>query len=320
MNEEMTSTETNTEISPVGVDNSEASEATAETGQETSQPATQEDWDYTKDARWQKMWKGDVKNMYKSYKNLEQVYEPIKSIKSDYDNLQNVFKQYGIDSAKLPDYISEYNQFKDPKNPRNMMADYFGQYLESNETRPLMENFFTFLEKPEYLPHLNNFLNELVTTENQRLYPGWNSQQIAEHKTMQKELSEFKKMFDEQKAQERKVAIDKEVNAQIQKVSEFAKENGINLDENTFAQIGQYLRENGLNEKHIMLAFKEMFAQQLEETKTKRLEESLLKRLNKNNNKVVPRATTKIQSEALDKNMTKENKIKYFLNQFRGAS
>lgn len=295
------------------------SEAIAQTSQQPSENVQeQENWDFTKDSRWQKMWK-DPKDIYKSYRNLEQAYEPIKGIKSEYDNMQKIFSENGIEANKLNDYISEYKQLVNPKNPRNMIADYFGEQLNNAELRPLIENFFSFAEKPEYLPHLNNFLNELQTTENQRLYPGWDSQRISEHKAMQQELSNFKKMFEEQKQKETEASKNKEIDNQIQKVESFAKENGIPVDTNTFSQIGKYLQENGLNEKHIMLAFKELYSQQLEELRTKRLEESLLKKLNKNNSKVVPNATTKIQNESTA-NLKTDDKIKYYLNKIRGVS
>lgn len=307
------------------LDNS-ASQAVESTGQQASEPIqTQEDWDYTKDSRWAKdgktgMWK-EPKDIYKSYRNMEKVYEPIKGIKTEYDNLQNVFKQHGIEPAKLNDYISEYQQLKDPRNPRNMVADYFTQYLERQDTRPVVEGFFSFLEKPEYQPYIMNFLNELQTTENQKLYPGMNAEMIAQHKAMEQKVSQFEKMFNEQKQQEEAQKRNQLIDEKIQEINNFAKTEGMTVTNEMFSELGKYCAMNGLTDpKHLMLAFKELYGKQIDEIRLKRHEAGLLKRLNKNNSNVVPNATTQNQNVTSTKGMDWTDRVNAIANRIRGVS
>lgn len=276
---------------------------------ETDNPTIE--YDYKKDERFGKTWK-DENDLYKSYIELEKNYEPVEKIRTDYDNLQKFFKDNGLESENLNEYLTEYRELTNPKNPRNMIADYFSDlfnkpnmrpvveefftFLEKPEYQhmtPLVKGFFTFLEKPEYQPHINNFLKELQTTENQKLYPGMTGEQINEIKSMQQKLSDFENKFNEQKESEKQKQNEIELQDQVKNIENFAKEIGLSLTTDMFSELGKYSLENGFNNKHLLLAFKELFNDQIEKAKNMKQEEDILKRLNKNNQKIVPHSATK---------------------------
>lgn len=286
------------------------SQGNEDIGQQAEQnPTIQDEFDYTKDSRWGKMWKTD-KDIYKSYKNLESVYEPIKNVKTDYDNLQKIFKDNNIDSTKLNDYIKEFNDLKNPSNPRNMIGDYVLNYFNNQEDRPLVEKYFTFLEKPEYRPYLNNFFNELQARENQKLYPGMTAEQINHIKQLEEKVSNFDNMFNQQKEQQKQQQIQQETAQKIQEIEAFANNLGLKLDVSMFENLGRFMYENGLNHKHSLMAFKELYNKEIQEALLNKQEQATLQKLNKNNKTVVPTANTQNKVSNYNKDMSVSDKIK----------
>ena len=99
--------------------------------------------DWTQDKRAKTMWKNDVNQLYGSYKNMEKMYTPLKT---QTDQLNNVFKEYGVDTDKIGDVLREYKSYSDPNAPQNQMWNYLQTHLAAEHQGEIVE-FFNNLDR-----------------------------------------------------------------------------------------------------------------------------------------------------------------------------
>ena len=103
----------------------------------------QEIQDWTQDKRAKTMWKNDPNQLYGSYKSMEKMYAPLKT---QTEQLQSVFKKYGIESDGLPNVLEEYQTYKDPNAPQNQMWNYLQTHLQAEHQGEIVE-FFNNLDR-----------------------------------------------------------------------------------------------------------------------------------------------------------------------------
>ena len=99
--------------------------------------------DWTQDKRAKTMWKNDPNQLYGSYKSMEKMYTPLKT---QTEQLQTMFKQYGIEVDGLPDVLEKYKTYSDPNAPQNQMWDYLQTHLAAEHQGEIVE-FFNNLDR-----------------------------------------------------------------------------------------------------------------------------------------------------------------------------
>jgi hypothetical protein len=222
------------------------------TEQATETPAALE-FDWTKDGRHESMWKGDPNNLYKSYKQIEPLYQTV--------------SKYGI---KDPDGLSlaldKYKEYTDPSNL------YVSTY---NQLEALMQH-------EKYGQKFVGALNE-IKAEAERDRYGANLPPEVLQKLQQVEALEGKLgQFEQEKKKEQAVGL---INENMGKIDEFAKSNGLEYDADKFLT---YCNENQIPYNLMMAAFKDfVFDDVLNRTKTKAVEETVAN-IQKNKAAVIP--------------------------------
>ncbi len=159
-------------------------EVQTESGQPPiSTPTAQEIADWTKDERYQRMWKKDPNQMYKSYKSADDLIEKqYKPLRAQAESFTKLFKDYGYEANpdQLKSAFEELKTWKDPENPTVKRANFFSY----------------FYDHPEYKAEVEATFENLRRRELQKQYPGMNEEQI-------KDLMDLKKFKEETESREK---------------------------------------------------------------------------------------------------------------------
>jgi hypothetical protein len=225
-------------------------------GQELKAPETPivtaeniETWD--KDKRYEPSWKKDPNNLYKSYREIEKVYGPLKK---DHETLTGVFKKYDFDPTTLEDRIKEYQSLKDPKSDINQMIGYFKGWLSDPSYRQKVIEYFTTLEKEKQRSKYGENIPDEIIQEIENL-KNWKT----EKETKEKE-EQYQKDYD---------SASKTIDSQVKKCEDFAKANGIDWAENDARELQAYCLKNGVEPRFIYSQFIEFVEQNKEYQKAR---------------------------------------------------
>ena len=282
----------------------EAAPAAVETPEVTPEPATeigkqpensaspQEILDWRKDPRYGKMWNKGNKvqfsedqhkvindEFYKSYRNIEKVWEPTKkeleTLKKDKEAMTALAKEYGISIEKLKDVLEEHKTFKDPDNPVISRGNYLSAWFDNEKLAPL------------YKDKVTNFFKGLETEEMQRQYPGMNDVQIKE----MVELKQKVQAIEAQKKEEARTTSIKEqqslIDKNINRGKEYAKAKGFEITVDMENKLIDFCKENKVFPKDVFYAFREMFDEQIDKVYSEKVKAGTLQNLDKNKNSVV---------------------------------
>lgn len=208
----------------------------AQTADKTIEQKIADTWD--KDQRYEKSWKKDPNNLYKSYRELEKVYP---TTKAEAEKYRKLFTEAGIEPDTLPNMLKEYQELKSPDRRENQLASYLDNYLKNDLYKQTVLDFFGTLEKKELQARYGENLPDEVLAK-------------------LKDLDEFK-----QKSE--KEASDREFGAALEstksvlaqettKNETYAKQYGIEYDDQTHNDLMTYCRENRIPPSQVHIVFK----------------------------------------------------------------
>ena len=218
---------------------------TAETQTQTTENV--ETWD--KDKRYLPSWKKDPNNLYKSYREIEKVYGPLKK---DHETLLGTFKKYGMETSTLEDRIKEYQSLKDPSSDVNQMIGYFKGWLSGPERQKVID-YFTGLEAEKKRMKYGDVPPEIV--DKLEALENWKAEKENKEKDEQ-----FQKNYD---------TSVKTIDTQAKRCEDFAKANGIDWTEADRKELLGYCQKNEIDPKYIYSQFIESVEQNKEYQKAR---------------------------------------------------
>ena len=271
----------------------ESPEQQASSGELPAKDATpQEILDWRKDQRYGRMWNKGNKvqfsedqhkvindGFYKSYRNIEKMYEPTKkeleTLKTDKEAMSKLATEYGISLDKLKEVLDEHKSFKDPNNPVVSRGKYLSAWFDEPELSKV------------YKDKVTSFFQDLESQEMERRYPGMNAEQrqkmidyenrIQAIETKEREESKTKAV------QENSALIDKSIN----RAKEYAKSKGFEITKEMEMKVLDHCHKNGVNPKDIYYAFRELYDNEIDKVHVEKIKSGQLKNLDKNKGSVV---------------------------------
>lgn len=269
-NNEATTVEQTQDASAIASHEATISKPEPGTDKTIQQPTKEEILDWQKDERFKRMWinekkEGDPNRLYKSYRNLEKMHEPLKK---QYSVIESTFKELGIplDPIQIKAIAKEYNELKDPNNPVKQRADYFSVWLDN----------------PLYQQKVTNFYNELEKAEMQRQFPGMNDEQIKKQVELENKVRSFEQYQQKQQQQEKFQSDISTAKEGWTKIKKLADSRGFAFTDEIAENIMSVMNKNQIDTKYLYHTFIELYGEQLDKTLTERTEKSVMERLNKN--------------------------------------
>lgn len=262
-------------------------------GQPAAKPLEDEVFDWAKDERYKRMWNKDgtpfteqqlkVINdgLFKSYRNLEKVHEPTKQelsqLKTQFDSLNKVAKEYGISLEQISDILNEHKSFKDPANPVNQRAGYLSEWVDNPIYRDKVIAFFQDLEKQE----------------EQRRYPNMSAEQIKQMRAMETEIAQIK-ADNQKKSHEQMVnKFSTEIKSNIDKAKKFAEIKGFDFTDDIKNSLLEHCEKNNIPTSLVYATFIDLYNEELDKAHTAKVQNEQLKNLNKNKKDGILPAGTK---------------------------
>lgn len=276
----------------------EVSQGVPASGQPPANANTQEILDWMKDERKVRMWKGNDKvdayinanpeakkfldNIYKSYRNIEKVHDPIKkkaeSLEGQISTLSEFMKQYGVepDIEKLKPVLDEYKTFKDPENPEMQALAELKYWVQNEATGQQVLKFF----------------DQLRQEEMHRKYPGWNAEQIQKQIEIERKIKnlEEKEQKDAQKT-EYETSL-KTINEQCARAKKYAESKGFVFSDDIRSSLLDHCMKNNIDPKYVYSEFVNQYDEQVSKSFEEKIKQDQLKGLNKNKGEVVIPAKT----------------------------
>lgn len=262
-------------------------------GAEPVNPKPEEVIDWTSDKRFDSMWKKDPNNLYKSYKELEKGYQPLKT---KYDSFSKLLKDHGVEADKLEDVFGEWKKFSSPDSQERKFFDYFWGWANNPMYRGDIENFFSALE----------------TKEMQRRFPGMNEEQIQRMVALENEIKGFREKEEQRSQKELETQFASEIEQGINRVKEYSSKYGFNFNEELQAELLEYCASNNVPTKYVFQAFLEKYHDQLQKSVSSKVESDVLARLNKQKGAVIPGGGSK--KPGTTQGMSFEDKLRQFVN------
>ena len=253
-------------------------EKTVETTVPTVTQAMIDDW--TKDQRYEKSWTKDPNRLYKSYRDMEKTYNPLKQRAESYDTK---FKTYGLELDKFDEVAKEYQSLKDPNRRENQVTTYFDRWFGNPLYKAQVEEFFTALEKKE-------------------LQAKWGENTPPEILTKLEKFEQFQKGAEKEKQdrefQEKLEKTTELINEQVGKIEAYAKKYGLLYDDATHKDLVAYCRKNDIDPKYFFREFKEWAEPEVEKFIRNETEAQTAKRLQENRAKGITPVSTKVTAPA----------------------
>ena len=243
----------------------------ANAGKQSGEPtqAQLDTWD--KDKRFETMWKKDPNNMYKSYREIEKMYEPVKK---EADDLKRIFAEAKIEPAQIKDILSELDTLKAPDRPQNALFSALEPYLKD----------------PVYAKEIEAFFEEIERKSITAKYPGMNEEQIRKQIDLETRLNQLE---DEKKKVEYEKQVEtygKSMGEAWTKIESFAKSRNFVLTDDIKKSFKDYCGSKMIDPELYTGVFQQLFNDEIEKTYSAVVEKQILEKLNKNKQTVVPAA------------------------------
>lgn len=274
---------------PENIETGTGNQAGTETGTETTEKTVQtstptvtqamiDDW--TKDQRYEKSWTKDPNRLYKSYRDMEKTYNPLKQRAELYDNK---FKTYGLELEKFDDIAKEYQSLKDPNRRENQVVSYFDKWLGNPLYKQQVEEFFSALEKKELQAKWGDNIPPEVLTKLEKF------EQFQTKSEKEKQDREF---------QEKLGKTTELINEQVGKIEAYAKKYGLLYDDATHKDLIDYCRKNEIDPKYLFREFKEWAEPEVEKFIRNETEAQTAKRLQEKRKEGITPVSTKVTALA----------------------
>lgn len=193
-------------------------EEVSENTQEKTKERIEEELNWLKDNRAEKMWKKDPNNMYKVLKNLEKISTPT----------HMALKKFNIDDHKqLEEALSKYSELTSPENPQNIILNELETWLNNEASREKVNEFFNEMRLNQKKQEASQLLGYNV--DNEHLTP----QMIK----FMEEQNQVKQELATLKAQKQREEREKALDNTLGSINKMVKEYGIDgYDESKFLQ------------------------------------------------------------------------------------
>lgn len=278
---------------------SENPKVNTETDKQVGQPSKQDVLDWAKDERFERMWKKDPNGLYKSYKELEGVYNPLKEkysgLEQQVKEVTEIFKEFGVDPSadQIKSVLGELKTLKDPENLTNKRNDFLGYWLD-DEVR---------LRK--YGSKIDSFFNDLQMEDWQERFPNMSSEQIKRQMELEKKVEGFERQREYEKASET-------LNKGIDRITKYCDKVGFKFTPDLRNKFLDYCMQSGVPTNEVYYKFIDTYGEQLEKSFADKVKQEQLQDLNKNKQNIVPNASPVKTSESKEKFSFKEQARKLF--------
>lgn len=266
--------------------NSQAAQAD---GQQAANAGAQDIIDWTKDERYKRMWSnkdvGDPNKLYKSYREIEKVFDPLKKesgqLKQQVSELAAICKEYGIKytNEQLKEVLTEYKTYKDPETPENKALAELQYWINNEATSEQVVKFF----------------NQLRQEELMRKYPGMNAEQIRKQSELEGELAAQKKELEQIKFKENYNNNLKSIDSQTDKAKAYAEKKGFTWTDDIKNALLDDCIKNKVLPKDIYARFIDLYNEQVDKAYAEKIRNDQLKDLNKNKGTVTLPAGTQMK-------------------------
>ena len=241
----------------------EQPEVSTEVSEQDPSQAEQEILDWTQDKRAKSMWKNDANQLYGSYRNMEKMYAPLKQ---QTEQLNNVFKEYGVDTSKIGDVLKEYKSYTDPNAPQNQWLSYLGRHL-NGETKEDVIKFFNDMDRKldqkkygENLP--DSVIEQLKKAE--QLEERLNAQERA-----QQEEAEYKQTI-------------QTIESKLSEVETLAQKYDVTWDNETKQGFLKYCSENNIPPQYMNMAFSQLALDAVKQSASVQSQRAVVKNIESN--------------------------------------
>lgn len=252
-------------------------EAGAGNGQPAANPTPQEIADWQKDERFERMWKKDPNGLYKSYTELEKVYNPLKekhtALETQVNEVSALFKEMGIEPTKeqIKAVLDELKGFKDPNNIVNKRNDFLGHWLD-DESR-----------YRKYGTKIDTFFNDLQMEEWREKFPGMTTEQIQHQIDLEKKVEKFENF---QATEQSKQTMGEN----LSKIQTLCNRYGFAFSTDIKTQFLNDCMKKGVSTREVYHTFIDQFGEQLEKSLRDKVQKEQLQNLEKNKQGVIPAA------------------------------
>lgn len=255
--------------SEVKTENPAQTESNPAEGTQIEQPQKPEDViDWAKDNRYEKSWAKDPNKLYKSYRDMETAYAPLKK---QYETLNKTFQELEIAPENLKDILGELNQWKDPNNLTVQRANYISSWLDN----------------PMYQPAVVNFFNELEKQDLSRKYPGMNEEQIKKMVELEEKVNTLNKVNEEREYNSLVTQNVQDIDSGIADVKKLAEARGFQVTPDIEKYLLDHCDKNQVNPKYLVHEFMKLYSDQLDKSYAEKIEKDVLARVSKQKTGVV---------------------------------
>lgn len=262
---------------PEGQTTGTTSQATTQPGNAPATATPQEVSDWLKDKRADTMWKKDPNNMYKSYREMEKLYEPTKK---QLEQLNALFTEYKIKPEQIKDIMTELNTLKSPDQPQNALFNGLKPYLSDPVYSKEIEAFFTDLER-----------KALVAK-----YPGMSEDAIRKQIEIETELKTIKAEQQQRNNKEFEANLTKEMNGAWSGLEELAKSSGLEMTPEIKNKFIEACSKEEIPPKLWKAYFRDLFSKEIDSAYESIKEKQVIDKLNKNKSATLPGGATKTQA------------------------
>jgi hypothetical protein len=286
---ETTGTETTetVEVKPDGVSSVDSSIDSSTPATETADkpvviPAKSEElFDWMKDKRFEKSWKKNPNELYRSYREIERVYNPLKK---QFDALASVFKEIGIEAnpETIRAIAKEFNSLKDPKRPENQVYSYLNELADDD------------LSKEE----LQKALDKIQEEKLNRKYPGMTADQRQKQIEIEKKLHHYDNVFKEQQTAKEVESHKSAIRTGIDKARKLAESRGFNLSNEVINSLLDHCVKNNIAPQYVYHTFYDLYKDQLDKSYAEKIEKDVVGKLNKNKQAGIVSASTSGKEKA----------------------
>jgi hypothetical protein len=266
---------------------SQAAGGTAQTGDNQTQQ-TAADW--TKDQRYERMWKKDPNGLFKSYTELEKVYNPLKekhgALEKQISEITGIFKEGGIEPTpeQIKGVLAELKTLKDPENLVNKRNAFLSHWLDD-------ESRFT-----RYGEKIDKFFGELSEQELLDDHPGLTRDQALRQAALEREHNDLKKQLDAIQGEKQQQAASERMNKGIEAAKAYAEKVGFPWSEETHKTLIKSCMDNGISTAHVFQEFLRINGDAIEKAYAEKIRQEQLKNLNQNKGSTVPAAGSNASS------------------------
>uniref|UniRef100_A0A6M3LJH1 Uncharacterized protein n=1 Tax=viral metagenome TaxID=1070528 RepID=A0A6M3LJH1_9ZZZZ len=255
----------------------EPSKVTDGSGKQPAKPAVPEVYDWTKDKRYETMWKKDVNGgLYKSYREVEKLIEPTKreldALKADKTAMTELAKSYGITLEQIKDVFEDYKTYKDPEALHNQYVSSFKKWVDNEKT----------------MPRLDKLIRDFQEEEWAEKYPGMTAEtrakvQVQEERLQKLETDEKNRTFQSNVEKQKKDLLDN-----LASIKKDCTEYGYDFTKDIEVKLLDYCEKNGINTNAVYAEFIKQYGKDLRASYAEKVKTEQLQTLNKNKQGAVP--------------------------------